>query len=59
MGSAKSTTRLEMIVGQILRGVIKSTCQVTRKRKTSFIHDVDFEYLHVLKEISEYAYTGN
>lgn len=49
----------KMTVGQILRRVIKSTCQVTGKNRTCFVHDSDFEYLHVLIEISEYACSGN
>jgi len=48
-----------MTVGQILQRVIKSTCQVTGKNRTRFMHDSDFGYLHVLIEISEYACFGN
>ena len=49
----------KMTVGQILQEVIKSVCQVAGKSQTCFIHDIDFKYLHVLKEISEYAYSEN
>lgn len=48
-----------MTVGQILQRVIKSTCCVSDKNRISFIHDIDFEYLHVLTEISEYAFSGS
>jgi hypothetical protein len=48
-----------MTVGQILQRVIKSTCCVSDKNRISFIHDTDFEYLHVLIEISEYAFSGS
>ncbi len=48
----------KLTVGQILKDVIKSKCQMSGKQRISYIFDFDFKFLNALNEISRYAHFG-
>jgi hypothetical protein len=48
----------KLTVGQILKDVIKSKCQMSGKKRISYIFDFDFKFLDALNEVSRYTHFG-